>query len=1378
MPQREGAQPSEEDPKKTPNKKDGQPQDVEKSRKKQEKKSKPRKEEPRAESRHVPPRKDIPVRAKKEGGTEDQTETVHVRYEDALVAAKTIKEIRDVNDADPKAKVQIKQSEIESFVAILRNAGYDDTYIGRLSTAALVDSVEELFKGSVTTSARGHLVVEVEEVDAEEKSRVTEQVFGQKGFVGDALAREMLNAVQEKIKREEDLTREKIAKRLEIVDDTGRASEILEPTTPIGKEFDVHLAPSRVVETDESIFKLPRDKAQGILEEGGTVDKYGNPVVLPGNWDSLPGENRVAELMARRGVSDTPRLRELYEIRGGATVFPAGNDTADYAEARSRLSQLVDMESAGTPPADLQADRGELVQRLNVLRGELVASAKSTALENQYQYHQGAVSMALDELKVLRSIERTLGTLPAPLSDLRKEVVGYLLETDYNASMDVVMKMLDDQREITRLAGAPIPVELTDDLEGVRVAFDAMREALIGTGVAGGPTGLADWKGGVDLSWFNDRDFTLVGQPPGNPRSTLQNQQIKNGYKFAFDFSRAIVRAEILSQTSGFGGVATLDAAISEDMRKSIKGAARKMTRFFEEKKSLLPRSIQDDLFKEINRQTKALEDRARLYGFTPEVYDFIMAGESVTLPDRRGHEGMIEWQATEAAQGYRSNFDDANESGVPKNWRDSWKHSLNNLRAVESEDLPVQALQGVLEKVAQIGLVLGQIGPASPDKAEADRMRERIEKLYKAVFAKVQERETLQSSSWDPDKVADVYLSPNWSDETHQVYYERFNEDDEGRAFKDGTGREFNLLDKAMGVYFKHYAEDRRKFNMAEAYTLMDLDHAITGVGDIPKDVKALFKRDHFTAAEIAMMERVRRELVISAATNAGLKRNDMNGVAVDLRIANFKRIFGHDFHEMDDAEVDAVYASIGADMNSAIGKWSKDGKGSLGNMRGIITDWMTHRTLAGANNEEKLMWEDPLTHLAKPKSILELRKIQMWHELKDKMLAEGVDAADLDRYWRTGLLRQAANVGYWETYAMGAQSSYGLVKIYDRNKNWYDNDFGTVKQVRNIAYNTDSNFYFSRIVDDITAYYIDENRGKRDVSADEKLMSANAIWQKSMIGKRHGVLPQNRLLTKIARDNLRNKDEFANAMVGGNFDGKLVHAIHDLDGLDSLGHEVHDEGSDEYAFARSVAVSEMIDDGVISFENIEWSKVFSDNDTNIMKWHMADMWADRRGIKKTYNELQNYLRTPNKDSFFKILDQNFYSKRERVVHPFTKLMIPGHFELGKHYRDLWGTEYNMSRFDREELLHEAMYMSLIDKKSEHHLMQEAMSARVGVGKFSIKLPGNDVTKWWFGNQEIAKRMTRETARPRNLFHLLTVLIGAIIVGSLKSVKQTAEGK
>ena len=807
-------------------------------------------------------------------------------------------------------------------------------------------------------------------------------------------------------------------------------------------------------------------------------------------------------------------------------------------------------------------------------------------------------------------------------------------------------------------------------------------------------------------------------------RATLQNENIKGGYKFAFDFARAVTRAEILAQAND--ATASLDGLISRDMRDSIKYSTRKLARYFEEKKGILPRNVQDDLFKEINRQTKALDDRARLYGFTPEIYDFLMALQFGGMPERRGYEGMLEWQATEATQGYRSNFDDENESGPPKNWRDSWKHANNNLRAVESEELPVQSLQRVLEKVANIGLVLGQIGPGSPDKAEADRMRERIEKLYKAVFAKVQERETLQSSGWDPDKVADVYLSPNWTDETFRVYYERFNEDDEGHVFKyidaHGVEQEFNLLDKAMQIYYKHYAEDKRKLNMAEALTLMDLDHEVTGAGDLPKDVLALFKKDAggFTGADIARLERVRREILVVLASK-------MNPPGLTLP-ANF--------HELDDAGIDALYGALTPAQIAAAGNaWHIDANSSRPGMRSVITEWMTDRTLVGAVQKKEVMWEDPVTHILKPKTILEWRKWQMSKELEAWLQVNMVDTLPtgalagalgmkLDRYIKTGLTRQAANVAYWEAYAMGAPFSYGTVRIFDKGKNWYDNDFGTVKQVRDIAYTDDTNSYYARIVDDVMGYYVDENRGKRDTSDGDKLMSVNAIWQKSMLGKRHGVLPQNRILTKIVRDNIRNSREFRDLLVDpthGDFDHQLHVAIEDLDNLDTLGHNGHHLDGDEEALARSYAIGEMIDDGIISFENTEWSKVFANRETNISRFYMIDMWADRKGMKRVFNNLQVYLRRPNKETFFKLMgDDVFYSLRERIIHPFMKQMTPAHFELGKYEKKLWGADYNLSRAEKEEFLHEAMLNSMLDKKSEHHMKNDSLRLKV----FGKKIP------------------------------------------------------
>ncbi|MBI3341777.1 hypothetical protein HY024_01510, partial [Candidatus Curtissbacteria bacterium] len=740
---------------------------------------------------------------------------------------------------------------------------------------------------------------------------------------------------------------------------------------------------SRIVETETPLAELDRERAQAVLNARHTIDRDGNPVVLSSSWNQKDAESRNAELMITNGVSEEPKLKPLIEIRGGATRYTtASNATADIFESRRRLREMSSEEDATTySAAALQADRTELLDNLKRLRD---AELATVGLQDGFSSYSKAVPIALDQLKVIRSIERGLTGAPLPtnVANHRTEVIEFLIETQYNSSMDVVMKMADVKRHIdwlgSRTPPLPVPSDLQDELEGLRPAFDAMVDRLIGAG------GVADWKGATDLQWGRDRDFAL--EPGVAGRTTLADEKIAGGYKYAFDFFRSIGRAEILALGSGPDAVTALNSIISLDQRDSIKFAARKMARFFEGKKSSLPRYVQEDLFKEINRQTKALEDSARLYGYTPEIYDYIMGVQSRGLPERRGYEGLVEWQATEAAQGYRSNFDDENESGPPKNWRDSWKHALNNLRAVESEDLPVQALQGVLEKVARIGLVVGQIGPASPDKGEADAMRERVEKLYKAVFAKVQERETLQSSGWDPDKVGDVYFSPNWTDETFRVYYERFNEDDEGHKFQDikidpktGEHVEFNLLDKAMQLYFKDYAEERRKLNMVEGLTLMNLHEAVTA-GNIPSEVQAIFKKKpgDFTPAEIDRMERVRKELALVAAAQSGAI-SGLPSVVVTETLASGGTINRTKrFHELDDAQIDAAYGALtAADLAKVQELWR------FRKMRGVISQWMLNRTLVGATNTELVDWEDPVTHLNKQKTMLEWRKLKMTEKL-----------------------------------------------------------------------------------------------------------------------------------------------------------------------------------------------------------------------------------------------------------------------------------------------------------------------------------------------------------------------------------------------------------
>jgi len=59
----------------------------------------------------------------------------------------------------------------------------------------------------------------------------------------------------------------------------------------------------------------------------------------------------------------------------------------------------------------------------------------------------------------------------------------------------------------------------------------------------------------------------------------------------------------------------------------------------------------------------------------------------------------------------------------------------------------------------------------------------------------------------------------------TFKYYFKRFTRDHRDREFFDGRGKEFNLLDKAMSLYFKQFREERLRMNRIEDLTLGELD-------------------------------------------------------------------------------------------------------------------------------------------------------------------------------------------------------------------------------------------------------------------------------------------------------------------------------------------------------------------------------------------------------------------------------------------------------------------------------------------------------------------------------------------------------------------------
>lgn len=1268
----------------TPDTKDGEGKDRAKEAREQEAREREEKQK-RAEKRKeipvdkVEPPKESPKKTAKTGGAADEKRVVKLSHEDAITVAHVIVRLRDIPDRDTTTKIPISSREIKSFENLLAAAGYlHESTIKTLSTAALIDYAEDILIGKGV----GRVEVEVLPPPSEEEAEeINKRVLGHTGRAAMVLARQEIAEAQKPPKEADDLTVDRIRRRIVEVSGERKTSY-----KHVAKELRAERArqePPRthgIVVSDKPLFTLDKKALEQTLADQNMTFQ------VPDGWDDWKddlGKVKRAVYLQSNGVHST---EEFPVIAGGGTRWDTtngkdGNMDVDEIEVAKRFRQLDDDEAANpaayTGLGGNNGDRAELVRRAAQLRDFYEGKTyQARDIKATYQDEARRVDLAFEELKNLYTLAIVDRTNAATYNRQRGEVVEYLVNFRKSTMADhnVAEKMLYEMSRLQKLPARNRPQEHM--LAALTILKDRMVEQV---------GEFAHWDGARDRTAPND----FVGY-------AFVDREIKGGYRLVNDFARIIEEKESLERLLP-GGLAALDAVISSDDRQLVMRASRKMTRYFEWKKERVPLGVKRALMKKVDEQAKGLKESAKLYGYQPD--DFIQGLILYTrkyATDDVDFEGLNEYQAVEAGMTFRRDYRDEMEGAPPNNWRDSLSSALQDLRFVELEDLPTSSLGLAIQKVEQVGQKLNQI-PPGPERAEADHLREKVEKLLRAVQAKIQERETLKSSSWDPEKVLPVYTSPSWNnDETYLAFYGRFDEDDEGNKFgytdAAGVRHEFNLLDKAMQPFFSQYTADKRRINMAEAVTLIPLNEEVR-YGHVPSDIKAIFRRD-LTQAEVDMLNRVRKELIIAAA---------FTGRAINRPA---------DFHTMDDAAIDAFYANMTVDeKRKAFDFWmSGRGKPELWNMRLAITEWMVYRTLAGAIDERRVDWVDPETGLTIPKTMLEWRKLEMYQQLKANLLANCVTPEDktlVERYDRTQLLKQAANVAYWECYAMGAPAMYGVARIFDRTKDWYKVKVNgqelTVKQARQTAYTDESNYYYARQVDNMFEYFLDERRGKLDSSYDRDI-NANLEFQRFMLGKRHGILPQNRLLVKIARDNIwlskfENQLIVEGAHVGAAkaFENSLNDARRDLTNMDNL----NEANVQDKRFASGVAISEMIDDGVISFENIEWSKMFREGAMqNIKKWVMADMWADRQGIIKFYKAWQEYLQMPNSPLLFKLMDQEFYSKREVVVQPFMKMVLPGHFALGERWKEWWDLPHDMSVSEREDVIKDAMAKNKLVKE------------------------------------------------------------------------------
>lgn len=1010
----------------------------------------------------------------------------------------------------------------------------------------------------------------------------------------------------------------------------------------------------------ENVTKLPKSTGKY------TVEKYKDGISILGTDPSVVSPEVLQKLIGDAGLEfniDFPKdyesmqfqekLKWLKEnkvsiipaISGGSTRWPlvntpteTGNSQADLPLVYERLALLRREEEVLGAPLAVVDDREELWDRL----ASFDILARTADFERVVDPRQGGGQSAIfDRLREIEGIEaNNPAAFAAGNFDREREMY-----------FDHLIRYSNSDGRIN----------------------DVLERVLTG--------------GGVDQEIWRKYLNRISDQ-------VVRAEAENNNYRFVFNAASAIEDFE--KSLTAAGNVAGLDSVLNPAQRDVFKNARTNIDAHFRGLYARYRANPEDHklLFGPIETEAVSYRNsiRSGLMATIGEVEGALFEGgrgrpavEVASRNEPAGEKGITEWHAVNLIQELKVQHEGEQEMGVPVHWRNSLKNVKNNLRFAESGDFSQEDLGSVRNRVVQIAESLREridqmtTPVTDPERIEAERQIAEINELKDSVLAIYDLRLAMEGSDMNPQKVLEHFGSHIWKDTTFQVYFKRFDQDENDVDFEDRAHNKFNMQDKAMQMFFRRLAEEKRMLNQLEALTIVDISQPLSAasleemlnlVGRSGRDGTP---RRLFTTTELTTFEQLRTEMVTRMTTDTEkLDRwGHQQGLGRSLTAAESLRQWANP-----DAKAIKTF-----------------------NMKEVVSEWYKEKTLLGA-------W-GTIDNPADPNvggQRLDVVRGEMLEQFAQRLgTVDNVDSNRVDEYLKSGLLNQVMNNAYHLTWTMGAFSDYDGIRIWDRSKEWFtNNERGKVYKLGQYVFNNGTTWFNGRMVDHYTEFLQDENRGRpRD---------ANHEFTKHMVGKRRGILGHNRLIVKTINDNLRNANAaIRDSMVAGrpmSFDELLDQKMKTIENHDKL------DSADPYDFGwlRGASIEELLEDGELSLENLEWSKVFKDDKENVRKFNMADWWSDRAESHKFFatNAMQEYLKNPGTKFFFKMNREIFYSKREIRIQPWMKLVIPAHQELGKHWQEWWKLPYDMPAAETEHVIEQAARLNMLNYKYVHHMEDE----------------------------------------------------------------------
>lgn len=721
----------------------------------------------------------------------------------------------------------------------------------------------------------------------------------------------------------------------------------------------------------------------------------------------------------------------------------------------------------------------------------------------------------------------------------------------------------------------------------------------------------------------------------------------------------------------------------------------------------------------------------------------------------RQESSGIREWKGLTQIVGVENSVKFDQVFKAPGDWKDTPEKMNEMMAAVEQTGLSGQDLQGYINRMFQAIDIIPRT--LTEGNAMYSEIRKQIEafKFKQILFI------TAHQKMLNPEDMNHVFAQEmeGVKHETFEEMFKRFAHDVRGREFyalkfDRNTGRviagdkeKINLFDVSNSLYSHRLRDERIKMNMVEEMTRYSI-------------------ANEFNAAQIRQMK-----------IDCGLLDADGNPVSVfpwseakwEAELENIRKYLKREFeHEIaaarqKRADGKPMTEDDLAVENFTIADWAQDHSikgnntihGGRAATREAIDHWYTKNTLHGAygileetvmrngrsvpnpdiadviNPEfielfrkrnpdgtpaesvtvttERLHRDYVGKHLMdirraemRQRLIVELRRrglsydenVHLGHEelidpVTGRPLPPRLETADLDQMFRTGYLSSvdsnAADMAWIFQW-----SQYNCIRIYGRGQRDYRDDF------RGVVVNHSSDIYNGLIVDHNWEYLHEdfEKRGRHEV---------NRFFRQYFPGKHHwlfghvsmGVAFVKPFLTDANKVELRNRT-------------RAFIAENNFTNPDPE----HNEDFEDYA--EKVMLRDMVEQGIVSFGDSEFTKKVEGDPNSFTKFNLLDNADDRKRLQNmmTAGQFQDFSGNPEYDKFMELTDKekNFPSTRGARLMPWMHFGAKAFWELAHNNKYRLYKEPDLTRDKMENFVHRLIGSNRMERKQGEKFINEEL--------------------------------------------------------------------